>query len=140
MNQPDLFGLIQDSIQVETDKMCAEAGMLTLGELAARLDAAPQDILVEFSNGMYPGILGSYRGYYNYIAIEYGELCYVKELLKRVKEAIGNTFTGYKGGEYKMTRMTPVWVSDYGAVSGKGIVGVSQNDSKIILHIKQIED
>ena len=128
----------------ETDKICAEKGQVTLGELVARLEAADPKKLVEFDDGKpwkYPGEYGSYRGYYRFIAVEHSnEPCTVADFLKRTKEAIGATFEGYKGGVYLMTKHTPVWVSEYGMCSGVGIIDVDVSGEKVILKLAQIED
>lgn len=36
------------------------------------------------------------------------------ELLSECKAAMGQVFTGYKGGDYVMGALTPVWVANYG--------------------------
>lgn len=141
MNQDTLLDLMMKSVDADTNRMCADAGQMTLGELAATLRQFDQSLIVEFSDGTNPGDLDSYRGYYRFISIEHGnDPMTVGSLLSRVESSIGATFTGYKGGEYTMSRMTPVWVSDYGMASGDGVIGVAEQDGKAILHIAQIED
>lgn len=134
-----LIELISKAVHADTDAMCADAGQITLGELVARLEAADQSAEIQFVDGSHPGQLGSYRGYYRLVAIERGENKTVAAFLKDVQEAIGGTFTGYKGGEYTMSRMTPVWVSEYGEASGQGLVGVETVDSIVILKVARIE-
>jgi hypothetical protein len=43
----------------------------------------------------------------------------VEEWIEILKEAIGKTFTGYKGGDYTMSKNTPVWLAEYGCSSFK---------------------
>ena len=43
----------------------------------------------------------------------------VEEWIGVLKEAIGKTFTGYKGGNYLMSKNTPVWLAEYGNSSFK---------------------
>jgi len=43
----------------------------------------------------------------------------VKEWIEVLKEAIGKTFTGYKGGDFLMSKNTPVWLAEYGSSSFK---------------------
>lgn len=38
----------------------------------------------------------------------------VSEWIEVLKESVGNTFTGYKGGDYLMSKNTPVWLAEYG--------------------------
>jgi hypothetical protein len=57
--------------------------------------------------------LHSYRGYYEDLAVTVagtGAPWNLGKLLRELRAAQGKTFTGYKGGEYVMTRVTPVWV------------------------------
>lgn len=57
----------------------------------------------------------SYRGYYDCFSVEPAE-CYVsvQEMIGVLEEAIGETFTGYKGGEFTMDVDTPVFYAHYG--------------------------
>lgn len=84
---------------------------MTLGQLQAILKATPQEYSVRFPLGA-PALLCSYRGYYEQLAIvaEDGHRS-VAELLGEVNEALsGKAFEGYKGGSYRMTKSTPLWV------------------------------
>lgn len=38
----------------------------------------------------------------------------VEEWIEVLKQAIGKTFTGYKGGDFLMGKNTPVWLAEYG--------------------------
>lgn len=136
----DYFDLVRGAVAAKVNRMCADAGQLTLGELAARLEAANPDAAIQFEDGTSPGTFDSYRGYYDMIAVNHGPPCTAGEFLKRTNDAIGETFTGYKGGKFTMTRMTPVWVAEYSKCPGIGIVGVDTSEDTVILKTKQIED
>lgn len=41
----------------------------------------------------------------------------VGEWIEVLKQAIGKTFTGYKGGDFLMGKNTPVWLAEYGDAS-----------------------
>lgn len=141
MNNQDFFRMAMAAVDAETDRMCANAGQITLGELAARLEKFGPNVIVILDTGGFPGLLHSYRGYYRFIATEPSqEPITVKDFLNNVKSAIGSEFTGYKGGEYLMTRMTPVWVSAYGDNSGIGIVGVTTAEGRCVLQTKRIDE
>lgn len=56
----------------------------------------------------------SYRGYYDELAFEPKEKVTVEEMLKCARRAIGKTFQGWKGGEYKMGKHTNVWLAEEG--------------------------
>ena len=43
----------------------------------------------------------------------------VSELLTECKAAMGQVFEGYKGGNYVMGALTPIWVAYYGHVGQK---------------------
>ena len=74
-----------------------------------------------------PKSLDSYRGYYDHLALGFGpedESMSVGELLIELNGAIGKTYTGWKGGDFKMDRKTPVWIGNSGHCSGTVITGV----------------
>jgi hypothetical protein len=88
---------------------------MTLGKLIATLEAMPADAQV--ANLRDPG---SYRGYYCDLAFELNEGTRpADELLSECKAAMGQVFTGYKGGEYVMGALTPLWVASYGCCGTK---------------------
>lgn len=56
----------------------------------------------------------SYRGDYSELAFEPLENTTVGAMLECAKSALGQTFEGYKGGDYKMERWARVNISEYG--------------------------
>jgi hypothetical protein len=99
--------------------------MSDLQELIATLERMPRSAPLTCGWRSHPGKLGSYRGYYDHLAIEpVDNPTTVGDFLKQAKAAVGKTFQGYKGGDYKMAGYTPVWVSPYGEVSGRRFIGV----------------
>jgi hypothetical protein len=56
----------------------------------------------------------SYRGYYDKLAFEPVENTTVGKMLTAAKKAEGATYTGYKGGEYKMTGYTDCYLATWG--------------------------
>jgi len=99
---------------------------MTLGALIQQLaSCAPNaDVRFDFC-GFVPKGLASYRGYYDQLALGYAncqdERTTVEKLLTELRGAVGKTFHGYKGGNYKMTLETEVWVSPYNEASGTRI-------------------
>ena len=88
---------------------------LTLGKMIDVLKAMPTDTLI---HGL--GELDSYRGYYSDLAFEpTSESKTVAELLEVCQGAMGQVFTGYKGGDYMMGANTPLWLSHYGTTGVK---------------------
>lgn len=93
---------------------------MTLGELINSLKSFPKDYLVFIKPyDLIPIEFDSYRGYYDQLALNYevSGVCTVEKLLKLAKQSVKKTFIGYKGGEFIMTKNTPVWISNYGNTS-----------------------
>ena len=57
----------------------------------------------------------SYRGYYDQLAFEPAENVTVGEMLACAEAAMGATYEGYKGGDYKMGEWTEVNLASYGS-------------------------
>lgn len=53
----------------------------------------------------------SYRGYYEDLAFEPKENVTVSEMLASAKSALGQTYDGWKGGEYEMVGCERVWLA-----------------------------
>jgi hypothetical protein len=106
----------------------------TLGQLIDALKKQPKDAIVSYEFGYFaPTTLASYRGYYEDLALGYVEPEYAKRptvasLLVELEAAVGATFEGWKGGQYRMDRDTPVYVANPGECPGTGIVGVESID------------
>lgn len=107
---------------------------LSLGQLIGLLerrhplheDNKPQMVRFDFGD-FVPSKLLSYRGYYEQLALgfrEYAEVT-VTELLSELHGAVGKVFEGYKGGNYRMERSTPVWCSQWGHAANCAIVGLA---------------
>lgn len=112
--------------------MSPSQNQMTLGSLIEALGSVGQDFLVEFDNGDSPGEFDSYKADYSHLALEKGENpTRVSEFQRVALEAIG-THSGYKGGEYTMTRSTPIWRAEYGC-HGSPIVGACLRDDKFII-------
>ena len=96
---------------------------MTLGKFIEELERLPKE--KKIINITYPH---SYRGYYSDLAFELDEgENTVKEVLTMVKCCLGETYTGYKGGDFYMDEHTPLWISEYGS-TGVKIVKVINND------------
>lgn len=125
----DMLRVIHDAVAMQALRESADAGQITLGELAALLDAAPDIPVVLRSANLggvqRPGEYNSFRGYYDHIALGTGDSDVTAHALAaQTRAAIGATFMGYKGGEFTMSRATPVWYADVGDGNGYRIVDV----------------
>lgn len=116
----------------------ADKPIITLGELIAKLEQQDASALlaVQYHESIRQvSDVDSYRGYYSDLSIEPGGDSYgtVADGLDLLREAIGKTFTGYKGGEYTMSNRTIVWVDHYGNCSGLGVTGVEVWDGIVVI-------
>ena len=83
---------------------------LTLGELISQLQEMTGESQV--ANLQNPN---SYRGYYCDLYFELRDGARnASDLLADCQAAMGQVFTGYKGGEFVMGALTPLWISEYG--------------------------
>ena len=83
---------------------------MTLGKLIKRLSDMPASVMVD---GI--GRPHSYRGYYQDLAFQPLPVqVTAAELLNTCRDCMGKVFEGYKGGEFQMGELTPVWIAHYG--------------------------
>lgn len=85
--------------------------------------------------GLIPTTFDSWRGIYAELALGwtaqewdesidgYPEMT-VGALLHLANDANGRTFTGYKGGEFAMGLLTPIWIDNWGEYTSTALVGV----------------
>jgi hypothetical protein len=91
----------------------------------------------------YPAGACSWRGIYKELAIGYKDLfvdCMpttVLEFLILLKGCVGTTFYGWKGGEYTMTRETPVWVDSPGDSNHNMVYGISESDDWVTVLVRE---
>lgn len=116
---------------------------MTLGAFVDALAAAEPERSVYFDwCRLTPTCFDSYRGYYDQLALGvalHGNVT-AGALAGAAKRAIGTTFEGWKGGDYKMTRSTPLWVDNPGEATGTQIVGVRDDGWAIIIQTKADAD
>lgn len=135
--------LIMSAVNADIRRKADERGQLGIGELAALLRATTLDkvVIADTPNGpvtVSPDVM-SYRGYYDQLAIEPDGQTTAGDLATALSEAIGESFQGYKGGDYSMSRNTPVWLSHYGDASGYAVTGVVEAEDAVILNITKEE-
>ena len=103
-----------DGMSMQWQRERSETQM-TLGKLIAALEAMPEGAEVKNLKEAH-----SYRGYYSDLSFELGKGTRpASDLLKECKDAMGQVFQGYKGGDYVMGALTPVWLADYGCCGKK---------------------
>jgi hypothetical protein len=105
-------------------------GTISLGSLIEKLGRCDPGARVYFDfSRLSPTSVNSYRGYYDHLAIGFADVQYdaakkVGELLTELRSCVGKVFSGYQGGNYRMTEQTPVWVGNWGESTDTVIVGV----------------
>lgn len=87
---------------------------MNLGELIEKLEKVPSDLV--FPNGF--GEPMSWRGVYAELAFNPERDVTAESMLANAKSAIGKTFTGYKGGDFRMSLKTDVHIAAYGSYGG----------------------
>lgn len=104
---------------------------MTLGRFISELEKLPQD--KEIENVYSPH---SYRGFYSDLALENGGgTRTVAGLVEQLKnECLGQTFSGYKGGDFYMDENTPMWIAEYGSC---GVKIISIEDGEILSLLTQ---
>ena len=116
---------------------------MNLGELIDALAECPAEYLrIAAPMPLTPRSVSSYRGYYEDLAIEYvegyGEKMRLDHFLTTLRSAVGETFEGYKGGDFVMGKNTPLWASEYGCC-GPAIVAVVVTPLKVVLATKDLD-
>lgn len=92
---------------------------------------AEMPVLVEVDGETLPASeLHSYRGFYEQLAIGFGQAwprspvyATVGELRAALQGAIGRTFEGWKGGDFTMSGDTTLWIAPEGTVDPSGQPG-----------------
>lgn len=140
----DIQEFLSNQVAAQRQKVLQESPQLTLGELLLWLENLKDKKKKVFFNfdDAYPLDLQSWRGSYAEICFDYesgGTAPTVEQVITEVESAIGKTFHGYKGGDFRMGRHTPVWVAHYGQSNDTGIVGVKEEDEKVILQTAKCE-
>ncbi len=115
-----------------------ECQRLNLGELIDLLSCEDQSNSLSFDfGGTVPTVVSSYRGYYRDLAICFSdwpaEWPTVGSFLEVLKKAVGQTFHGYKGGDFTMGRSSRVWIANYGNTSGTVIVGLCDSSCGTVI-------
>lgn len=114
---------------------------LRLGDLINAFESVQPGARVEFDfGGFEPTDIDSYRGYYSDLALSFGEVgLSAGDLLAKLRASDGATFKGYKGGEFRMDRTTPVWVANHGKSHGVAVVGIEVQSWRVVIRTALID-
>lgn len=145
----DLQEILNNAVQAKRADEMKNSPQFVLIELIEQLGKITDKALpvcLDFNDEnkekMYPTRLDSWRGSYCELALNYAtkdKAPTVKELLDILKSGIGATFTGYKGGDFTMGKLTPVWVANYGDADNVIIVRIEEKDGLVTLKTKEHE-
>lgn len=118
--------------------------MITLGSLIKALEAVTDKALPITIGGAPISRIASWRGSYDELTVVTSgcnDIKTVDDLLAAAKAAVGATFDGYKGGEYRMRLNTPIHGDDWGAYSDIGIdgVGLDGDSAFLILNYPHVD-
>ena len=113
---------------------------LTLGQAIKEIAALPYHEMITFDfNGEYPTEPSSYRGYYSDLAFGWGGAAMDTEgFAVMCNSALGETYTGYKGGDFLMGLDTPLWAAQWGN-TGRAIIGLVRIAGTVKLLTKEVE-
>lgn len=121
---------------------------LTLGQLKDALSqfSLDHEVRLDLPARVQPTSLASWRGAYAELALGYEALSYattsikVGELVRRCEEANGRTYEGWKGGSYRMTYRTPVYLDNPGCYTSTEIVGARFDGYDVLLRVRGRDD
>ena len=149
----DLQTMVSNAVAKQRAEQLAKSPQLTLGELISQLencyDLATKKLRFDFGDNVPTGI-DSWRGSYAELSLHFDktEAPLVVDFLKVLKETVGKTLEGYKGGDFYMSRHTPVWVANwsesgcsYGEESyaSVGVVGVDNGSDFATIKTAKLE-
>ena len=144
----DIQTVLDNAVKASRHESLKTSPQLTLGELILKLEPLRQtwtshdgkethDKTVRFDfEYLHPSGLSSWRGSYSELAIEFkeeGNAPALKEFIAQLKEAIGKTYVGYKGGDFVMGKNTPLWVANYGNSGSTGVLDTKDTDYEVVL-------
>jgi hypothetical protein len=110
---------------------------INLGEMVAALQALPADAVILDTDGT----MFSYRGYYDQLALNLapGEQADKDVLLTFATAALaGQTFHGYRGGEYLATDTTAVFVAAFGETSDLRLMGFRPSNAAYEIEVVSV--
>jgi len=133
MDFQKMLDAICDAGRYERSKFMLNIGDL-LDNCAANLSGM---VVVDGDKGL--GKEHSYRGYYNELSFRpIGEPTSASEVHTMCQRALVDTYEGYKGGDYRYDRDTPIWFASYGC-TGSAFVGITVKEGNIHLTTKDVD-
>lgn len=164
----DLQQILDNAVSAARANELKDSPILLLGELILKLEAVKNKSLplIIDVDGKPPKGIDSWRGIYAELAIqaddfgsyqtdeierEFSDMVFykhkqigkenptVQEWIEVLEEAKGKTFSGYKGGDFTMSKNTPVHYAENGTCGDRFFVDVTELPDKVLLVTKQEE-
>ena len=143
----DLQSYVENSVKASRAKALADSDQLTLGEMILKCEAIEKSVKSEDSvyvkfdfEYLFPTRLNSWRGIYAELALNFvneesekEKPLSITEFTKLLKGAVGKTYHGYKGGDFQMSRQTPVWVANYGNSGNTAVIDIVSDGYGVII-------
>lgn len=145
----DLQIYLDNAVAASRAKTLGDSDQLTLGEMILKMEAIcekkkeDQPTVVFDFEYAFPVGIGSWRGAYVELALSFDlnghgresdkNPMKAEEFLKLLRDTVGKTFEGYKGGDFTMTKHTPVWVANNGNVGNTAVIEIIDHDYEIII-------
>lgn len=129
---------INAQMKAHRDAEFSASSQLCLGQLIYKLEATKRDdkktVVFDFEYAR-PTDFDSYRGIYAELAIgfSFGGEMPLNDFIESAKNCIGREFEGYKGGTFGMSRITPIWVANYGNAGSTAVVGVHDDGWQTVI-------
>lgn len=116
-------------------------------KLKVCIDTGKDDKNVVFDfEYLFPTGLNSWRGSYEELALNFGSnedenemQLELTEFIKLCEEAIGKTYTGWKGGDFVMSEDTPLWVANMSNSGNTAVVDVLDEGWQVVIITKYME-
>ena len=144
----DLQTYLSNAVSASRAASFAKSDQISLGELILKLEPIVKkqpellkereyEAVVRYDfEYLFPTSFGSWRGIYAELALNFnieGTPLTVTQFYELCKNTVGKTFTGYKGGDFTMSRATPIWVANYGNSGNTALLDVVDNGYEVLL-------
>jgi len=147
----DFIKEIHERVKAKRDETFSKSGQMSLGnminkmqEIVDKHEATKEEANVYFDFcRTYPTKIDSWRGIYAELALNWRQYpdyaqqtdtpLKAKGFLELLKCANGTEYTGYKGGTFRMSLSTPVWVDNYGHSSDTAVVDIKDEGYQVII-------
>src|SRR5262245_21405288 len=112
----------------------SSATNMRLGQFIDALSACDPLLPLVLEDGKGIHDLMSYRGYYEDLAISpQSNIKTVGEVLVQARDALGEVFQGYKGGDFPMNKLSFLWVGEYGESGGNVLTSVEPVADRVVV-------